>query len=94
MRSGGDVLESRICSNPFDISAYIGSQGSRVSGIISVRYWRFCERLSIAVVVALVAVARHWENTTEGELSSRRQSKEEKKPVDRVIPGGVPENAS
>ena len=27
-------------------------------------------------------------NTSEGELSLRRQSKEEKKPVDQVIPGG------
>ena len=33
-------------------------------------------------------------NTTEGELSLRRHSKEEKKPVDQVIPGGVPEEES
>ena len=38
-------------------------------------------------------MARQWENTTEGELSLRPQSKKEKKPVDRVIPGGVPEDA-
>ena len=33
----------------------------------------------LAVVVTVVAVARQWENTTEGELSSRPQSKEDKK---------------
>ena len=30
-------------------------------------------------------------NTSDGELELRRQSKEDKKSVDRVIPGGVPE---
>ena len=61
--------------------------------IISIKTRRFCERLGFDAVVTLVAVARQWENTTVGELSLRRQSKEEKKPVNRVIHGCVPEDA-
>ena len=52
--SVGDVLESRICSNAFDISANIGS---RVSGIISIKNGSFCGRLSVDAVVTLVAGA-------------------------------------
>ena len=60
-QSVGEVLESRICSNAFDIFAYIGSRGRRVSGILSIRNGRFCEMVDLDVVVTVVAGAKRWE---------------------------------